>query len=318
MTDAEESELSIASEAESAKLRSLRHAGSLCKAAGTNNVQRVTELLNKGVDPNVGDYDCRTALHIASSEGHLEIVKQLLAKGANPNSQDRWGGTPLTDAVRYQHTEVSELLKAHGASLSQPHISSELSSKLLQLVASRQHAAAKELLNAAPDPVAIANSHDYDHRTPLHVAASEGSLECVEILLKAGSHLNPVDRWGGTPLTDALRHHHTKVADFLKSAGAVVPEPDLDPILASVLSLFSRLLQQKEVKTENKKEIILIFDSIIQTHPNQVARLVSKYPPSQKKNLKKLLKEHYPEVEDVEFEDFVTQIVQRQLTLVEK
>jgi len=37
-----------------------------------------------GFDVNNMDYDRRTALHIASSEGQTECVKFLLESGANP------------------------------------------------------------------------------------------------------------------------------------------------------------------------------------------------------------------------------------------
>ncbi|CAN1308746.1 Integrin-linked protein kinase 1 [Linum perenne] len=53
----------------------------------------VIQELNSGVLPNLSDYDKRTALHLASSEGRVEIVRLLLEKGASVNSLDRWGRT---------------------------------------------------------------------------------------------------------------------------------------------------------------------------------------------------------------------------------
>ncbi|KAK6920132.1 Ankyrin repeat [Dillenia turbinata] len=74
----------------------------------------VMEELEKGVDTNWGDYDKRTALHLASSEGCNEIVKLLLEKGADVNSLDRWGRTPLSDARSFGHQEISKILEAQG------------------------------------------------------------------------------------------------------------------------------------------------------------------------------------------------------------
>ena len=34
-----------------------------------------------GVDPNLGDYDNRTALHLAASNGHLESITRMLEFG---------------------------------------------------------------------------------------------------------------------------------------------------------------------------------------------------------------------------------------------
>ena len=53
----------------------------------------VMQELEKGVEPDLGDYDKRTALHLASCEGCTEIVLLLLHKGANVNCTDRWGRT---------------------------------------------------------------------------------------------------------------------------------------------------------------------------------------------------------------------------------
>ena len=70
---------------------------------------------------------------------------------------------------------------------------------------------------------------DYDSRTALHLAASEGLLDTVQFLVEGswsterlphGAKLSPVDRWGGTPLDDALRSSHGPVAAFLRSQGA--------------------------------------------------------------------------------------------------
>eukprot|EP00966_Prymnesium_polylepis_P155762 3597876-Prymnesium_polylepis.1 len=60
-----------------------------------------------------------------------------------------------------------------------------------------------------------------DQRTPLHLAASEGMLEVVAFLLDRGVHVNPTDRWGATPLQDALRHKHTECAIALLNHGGV-------------------------------------------------------------------------------------------------
>ncbi len=42
-----------------------------------------------------GDYDNRTALHLAASMGKLECVNALMAAKASLDIEDRWGNTPL-------------------------------------------------------------------------------------------------------------------------------------------------------------------------------------------------------------------------------
>ena len=57
-------------------------------------------------DINKGDYDKRTSLHLASSEGHYDIVDYLCKHGADVNVEDRWGGRPLDDAVQKGNKRV--------------------------------------------------------------------------------------------------------------------------------------------------------------------------------------------------------------------
>ena len=63
---------------------------------------------------NQGDYDQRTALHLAAGEGQSATVQLLCEKGANVNVQDRWGNRPLDDAVNANHKGCIEILEQYG------------------------------------------------------------------------------------------------------------------------------------------------------------------------------------------------------------
>uniref|UniRef100_A0A8B9JYJ4 glutaminase n=1 Tax=Astyanax mexicanus TaxID=7994 RepID=A0A8B9JYJ4_ASTMX len=58
---------------------------------------------------------------------------------------------------------------------------------------------------------------DYDSRTALHVAAAEGHAEVVRFLLEA-CKVNPVprDRWGNTPMDEAVHFGHHDVVTILQ------------------------------------------------------------------------------------------------------
>jgi glutaminase len=57
------------------------------------------------------DYDGRTAMHLAATEGHLNVVSYLIEQGVNLEPKDRWGNTPIDDAKNQNHEEIYNILQ---------------------------------------------------------------------------------------------------------------------------------------------------------------------------------------------------------------
>ncbi|MED7788486.1 glutaminase A [Francisella sp. 19X1-34] len=80
-------------------------------AASTGDISEIKRVIVLGADINKGDYDKRTALHLAAAEGHIDVVKYLINKGADINAKDKRNRKPIDDAKANTHTEIAELLK---------------------------------------------------------------------------------------------------------------------------------------------------------------------------------------------------------------
>jgi len=72
----------------------------LLSAAGNGDLKTIQAISGKGFDLNTSDYDGRTALHLAASEGNDEVVRYLLEKEVDKCKKDRWGNIPIDDANR--------------------------------------------------------------------------------------------------------------------------------------------------------------------------------------------------------------------------
>ncbi|GFP87893.1 putative serine/threonine-protein kinase/receptor r831 [Phtheirospermum japonicum] len=86
------------------------------------------------------------------------------------------------------------------------------------------------------------NFRDIDGRTALHVAACQGLTDVVGLLLRRGAQVDVNDRWGSTPLADAIYYKNNDVIKLLEAHGAKppmapmhvenareVPEYEIDP-----------------------------------------------------------------------------------------
>jgi ankyrin repeat protein len=174
-----------------------------------SQVKRLCE--SEGVDVNGADYDHRTALHVAAAEGHGDVVTYLLAHGTDMNAKDRWGKTPLMDALTFQRDDIALILKGSGAALA----SQNSANVVANLCAAAMRNDVNEVKRVALGGVDV-NLSDYDRRTPLHVASSEGHLDMCKLLLLLGADPQCKDRWGSTPLAEAENGHHIEVANFLR------------------------------------------------------------------------------------------------------
>jgi ammonium transporter Rh len=166
-------------------------------AASSGDLYKLTAYGAK-YDLDVGDYDRRTALHLAASEGHTVLVAYLISRKVNVNCEDRWGNTPLREALRSNHLDCVKILKQAGATMG---ATSDMDAEIFRAASTNDVKGLQALVDAGGN----VNCKDYDGRTPLHVAVSDGHKEVVMFLLSRNADPNALDRWENTPLSDAMR-----------------------------------------------------------------------------------------------------------------
>lgn len=90
----------------------LRLMGPLCQAVVQGDAETARSLLARKADANLSTpHDGRTALHVASACGQLEMVKLLLNEAGAELKRDAYGMLPLHDAKMKGHTEVRAFLQ---------------------------------------------------------------------------------------------------------------------------------------------------------------------------------------------------------------
>ena len=126
---------------------------------------------------------------------------------------------------------------------------------------------------------------DYDRRTVLHLAASEGQLEAARFLIDAGAEIAPIDRWGNTPLKDAVMHKRDNLASLLRSHGGDATDKEHHSTATDVAVFLSaaaagELEQRDELDAKAAEESHKTRTSaLILRNPVQSSDSAPSYPP---------------------------------------
>jgi len=220
----------------------------LWDAASAGDATRVATLLDAGADvdrshPGAGGIP--TPLIAAAFCGHAEVVRLLLGRGADVDAVNSQGRSALVQAADQGHAEIVELLAHAGAAIDRPGLFGQTA---LHLAAWQGHRAVVQTLlacaartdlrdDAGMTPIALACTEDVPEvvellldagtsveersgstdATPLIMAAIDGQVRVVEVLLRRGARRDARDRNGRTAAEWARADGHAAVADLLEA-----------------------------------------------------------------------------------------------------
>ncbi|CAF0903245.1 unnamed protein product [Adineta steineri] len=183
------------------------------------------------------DYDYRSVLHVAAADGNLEVIQFLAEISSKEHFQqillreDRWGFAPLDYACQNDHFHISQFLNEYMDNNISPPTIIQLDNQnqivnlfkkwfkihLFQRLASSGQAQRIQGLFIQnyfhPNQLYA----DYHQRTPMHIAAANGHLNVVQILLQYGyDGITQKDRWGFYPIDEARKNHFYEVVNKLQ------------------------------------------------------------------------------------------------------
>ena len=188
----------------------------------------------------VADDGAPTPVHAAAYSGDTAECVRLLQAGHDIATLDALGNTALHYAISDNNVACARVLIAAGASVRENHIlpsalynidiemvkllirsGADVNGNhlwpILHTVASIGHV---ECCQVLLDAGAHVNTTDQYNDSALHRGAYNGHYEICAMLLKAGAAIDVVDYCQQTPLFDAAKRQHTKICELLLDAGA--------------------------------------------------------------------------------------------------
>ncbi len=205
----------------------------LINAAANGDLERVIEILNKGVNVNASfarddsELSGMTALMVASSRGYSNMVAELIKRGANVNLKHYSGETPLMFAAFNGDAKIVKALVRAGANPNVKVISFHAGEITPLISAINSNSGERvEVASILLSARAQINPEGEFLLSPLMHAV--GNLEMVKLLIANGADVNQKNFRGMTALMAAAIDGIPSVVRYLLEQGADVNAVDKD------------------------------------------------------------------------------------------
>jgi ankyrin repeat protein len=187
----------------------------LFEAAQSGSQATVRELLDiQRISVDACDQDGNTALHFAAANGHEQVAEDLIMRRCLIDFPSHYGWTALMQAASYAHIPVVKLLLQHKAN---PNLPNSLGCTALVAASRAGHASVVHALLAH----GALPHHESWPISALSVAAQHGHESVVRLLLDKGCDVNyKAKDTGWTPLMLAALNGWLPVVKILVSHGA--------------------------------------------------------------------------------------------------
>jgi ankyrin repeat protein len=169
-------------------------------AAVNGSAPMIEKLLKAGADANAVASEGETALMTAARTGNVDAARVLLAHGAVVDARETWRGqTALMWAAAQNHPAMVRELVAHGANVNRR-----------STIRTWERQSTAEPREKWLPPGGL---------TALLLAARQGALESVRVLVSSGADVNAVDPDGISAMLSAIINGHYDVAAFMLNHG---------------------------------------------------------------------------------------------------
>ena len=194
----------------------------LTLACQAKDCDKVSQLLDARIDPNLTNADGTTPLMWAAAVNSVGIVRLLLARGADPKAQAPDGTTALDIAVmRGEKCEqTANLIREHTKPKFDLESINSPSSRLVLACQKNDIAEAKRVLEQRADP----NCEFEPGESPLWLAIGHRNRDLVRLLIQHGAATESPDTQMHTLQIQSLLKRDATLAEFLLDCGVLTRE----------------------------------------------------------------------------------------------
>ena len=178
-------------------------AGDIFEAAQCGDTATVKGYLDLGIPVDITDKDGWSPVHHAIAHHQVEVIRLLMDRGCLMN--------PVKNKKQATKNNNLHNIKEGGSKYS-PYTEKRLYDYVFEAARCGDTATIQSYLNSG-GPVDLTGK---DGCTLLHCAAGEGQINVVELLIKRGCRIDPVDKNGWTPSIYATACGHVQTVQLLE------------------------------------------------------------------------------------------------------